>query len=62
VLTVNGQRALQLVPVSETAASTPGEGPCWKIEIAPAAGAERRITILRRGIETRRLELVGRAP
>jgi len=69
VLTVDGQRALQLVPVSETAASTPGEGPCWKIEIAPAAGAERRITILRRGsvaqpgrgIETRRLELVGRA-
>lgn len=69
VLTVGGERALQLVPVSETTASTLGEGPCWKIEVAPGAGAERRVTILRRGgvsqprrgIESRRLDLVGRA-
>jgi len=68
VLTVDNRRALQLVPVSEAAASTLGEGPCWKIEIAPAAGAERHVTIVRRGasqpgrgIETRRLELVGHA-
>ena len=69
VLIVEGQPVLQLVPVSETAASTPGVGPCWNIEVTPGTGTQRRIAIIRRGapfepgrrIATSRLELTGHA-